>query len=375
MTKKKIIISCSSSLSLINFRGKLISELNKNHDVYVFTPKIESAKIKKALDDLNVIIIENNLIGSNVSIKNDLIYFYKLYKCIKSVKPDVFFSYTFKPVIYGSIIASLCGVKTVAAMITGLGNNISSDKSSKVQLITKKLLKFSLNINRNIKIIFQNNDDKNTLMNENIISSKNNTYVVNGSGVDLSHYEYSQPDTSNISFIMIARLINAKGIREYYEAAEQIKSVYPNTTFRLIGSQENNIDSISSDLLEKIKANNIIEYIGRTEDVRPYINSSTIVVLPSFYGEGVPRSLLEGLSMGRPIITTNSVGCKETIDPSNPNGFLIPIKNTAVLKEKMEWYINNPDEILIHGMNGRRYAEKKFDVNIINRDLINIISN
>ena len=201
-------------------------------------------------------------------------------------------------------------------------------------------------------------------------------HVVNGSGVDLSYYDYSDPETSVISFLMVARLINAKGINEYYQAAQTLKSKYPQVQFKLIGSYDDNIDSISPSLYEDIKSGKVLDYIGLVDDVRPYVQSSSILVLPSFYGEGVPRCILEGMAMGRPVITSDSVGCRETVNPNTreANGILVPIKDVASLTSAMEYFIKKPDDIVRFGLNGRKYAFEKFDVHKVNRQMLEIMN-
>ncbi|MNX69474.1 N,N'-diacetylbacillosaminyl-diphospho-undecaprenol alpha-1,3-N-acetylgalactosaminyltransferase [compost metagenome] len=194
--------------------------------------------------------------------------------------------------------------------------------------------------------------------------------------MDLGHYDYSEPETTNISFLMISRLINAKGVNEFFEAAKTIRSKYPDIKFRLIGSFDDNIDSINKELYFKIQSGDTLEYIGQVDDVRPYIKNSSIVVLPSYYGEGVPRCILEGMAMGRAIITSDSVGCRETVNvsPSCTNGFLVPVKNIPALASKMEHYINNTRDIISYGINGRKFAKEKFDVNLVNAEMLKIMN-
>ncbi|WP_448634530.1 glycosyltransferase [Pedobacter panaciterrae] len=174
---------------------------------------------------------------------------------------------------------------------------------------------------------------------------------------------------------MISRLINAKGIKEYYYAAKQIKEKFPDVVFKLIGPYDDNIDAISADLFSRIKTDGTIQYFGLVDDVRPYINKSSVIVLPSYYGEGVPRCLLEGMAMGRAVITCNSVGCRETINPllRKANGFLVPIKDIQQLASKMEYYIRHTDDVARFGLNGRKYASEKFDVNKVNQTMVNIL--
>ena len=373
-TGQKILIACDSAKSLIDFRGKLIEEMVKQHTVYVFTPVLPE-NIRKKLTLLNVVIFENQLSGSNVSILSDIKYLIMLYKLMKQVKPDVFFPYTFKPVIYGTVLAKIHRIKCIAPMLSGLGYNFTpGNKKSIVSRITRLMLRFSLIKNKHLHIIFQNKDDYETLLTYKILTNKHQVFIVNGSGVDLEHYEYTPPDANNISFIMISRLINAKGVFEYYEAARLIRLKYPNIQFKLIGSYAANIDAISPELFFKIKHGDNLQYLGEVDDVRPYIKDASVVVLPSYYGEGVPRCLLESMAMGRAIITSDSVGCRETVEPVSPqNGFLIPVKNIPALMSKMEFYINDRNAIYNYGLNGLALARKKFDVNLVNDDMLSIM--
>jgi len=377
ITRKKIFIVCDSSRSLLDFRGKLIEKMQQHNQVYVFTPKIEQEAVRSKLKELNVITYESKLDGSNVSILSDLRFIFSLYKLIRQIKPDIFFPYTFKPVIYGSFLAKICKVKLIAPMLTGLGYNFTDNSASNklIVKITRLLLKLSLKPNPRLNIIFQNKDDSQRLIDLKILNKKHQVYVVNGSGVDLSHYHYTKPITSPITFLMVSRLINAKGIKEYYDAAKLIKQRFPQAIFKLIGPYDLNIDAIAPELYQKIASGDTIQYIGQVDDVRPDIERSSVMVLPSYYGEGVPRCVLEGMAIGRAIITCDSVGCRETVnnDPTQANGFLIPVKDAGALANKMEYFINNRDDIIAFGNKGHEFAKTKFDVNIVNAELFKIM--
>ena len=209
--------------------------LLKNNDVAVFTPKIHHDEVRNKLLSMGIEIYENELNGSNVSMFSDLKYMFRLFQVIRQAKPDTFFPYTLKPVIYGSFIAKICKVKHIVPMLTGLGYNFmnGNDKTPLIKEIVRSMLKFSLKLNGNRALILQNRDDFETLINQRIINQNAKAYVVNGSGVDLSHYLFSKPDPENLVFLMISRLINAKGIREYFEAAARIKSRFPHVKFKL----------------------------------------------------------------------------------------------------------------------------------------------
>lgn len=376
MGRKKILIVCDSSKSLLDFRGKLIEALASENQVFVFTPKIKQESVRNLLNRLNVQINENQLESSNVSILSDFRYIIHLYRLISKIKPDVCFSYAFKPVIYSSFVATICSVKNIVPMLTGLGYNFSDDSSKKkiIANITKQLLRLSL-MSKRINLILQNKDDYETLIAEHIIPQGRKAFVVNGSGVDLTHYSFSKPITDPVNFLMISRLINAKGIKEFYEAAKLVKIQYPHSTFTLIGAYDNNIDSITDSLFNEISSGQTVNYIGEVQDVRPYIEKSSVVVLPSYYGEGIPRCLLEAMAMGRALITSNSVGCREVVNEKieKQNGFLIPIKNHEKLAEKMLHFLLNPEDITTFGQNGYQYAIEKFDVKKVNRHMVNII--
>lgn len=373
--EQNILIVCDSSKSLIDFRGNLIKELCKKHRVNVFTPKISQQKIRDKLASMGVIIHESQLEGSHVSILSDMRFIIQLYLLIKKIQPDVLFPYTFKPVIYGTLLAKICGVKRITPMLTGLGYNFTDNKPKNwIVKITRLLLKFSLKPSQNLKIIFQNRDDYHTLRRHGVLSGKNKVFFVNGSGVDLDQYKYCPPNLDQINFVMVSRLINAKGIYEYYEAAKNIRRRYPDAKFMLIGAYDKNIDAISPNLYKKICSGEVIEYVGQVDDVRPHIKDSSVVVLPSYYGEGVPRCLLESMAMGRAIITCDSVGCRETINSGLAvNGFMVPVRNVSQLIAKMEFYLNNKMDVLKHGLNSQKLARTKFDVNLINRHMLKIM--
>ncbi|WP_245546826.1 glycosyltransferase family 4 protein [Pseudopedobacter saltans] len=378
MERKKILIVCDSSKSLLDFRGKLIESLAYKNEIFVFTPQIKQDNVRDLLIRLKVNIYENKLESSNVSIFSDLRYILDLYKLINKVKPDVCFSYAFKPVIYSSLVATVCRVGSVVPMLTGLGYNFSTNGSKKklVTRITKYLLKLSL-MSPRTNLILQNKDDYQTLMAENVISLKRKAFVVNGSGVDLSHYNVSDPPPGNRNFLMISRLINAKGIKEFYEAAKLVKEKHPESSFTLIGAYDNNIDAIEKALYNEICSGTTINYLGEVQDVREHIKASSVVVLPSYYGEGVPRCLLEAMAMGRAVITSDSVGCREVVnlERGKQNGFLIPVKNYKELADRMIYFLSHPKDIKSFGLNGYKYALEKFDVIKVNKHMVDIIEN
>lgn len=372
---KKVLIACDSPKSLFDFRGKLVERIAEKHNVYVFVPKITQLYIRDKLIALNVTIYEAELNGGSVSVYSDVKYCWRLYQVLKKVHPDVFFPSTVKPVVYGTLLAKQLGIALVTPMLSGLGYNFTPiGSASWVGKVTRILLIASLRKSEKLKVILQNKDDYHTLLENRVLSLKHSVSVVNGPGVDLDHSMYCTPDLDTISFIMAARLINAKGVAEYFESARIIKQRYPDVQFKLIGPYSPNIDAISEALFNEIKNGKIVSYLGDVDDVRPYIRDSSVVVLPSYYGEGIPRCLLEGMAMGRAIITCDSVGCRETVEKGpNSNGSLVAIKSIPELVAAMVFYIDNKNAIRDHGMNGYQLARKKFDIQLVNSQMLDIM--
>ncbi|WGQ09631.1 glycosyltransferase family 4 protein [Pedobacter gandavensis] len=379
--RKKILSICDASDTLLNFRGQLMAALLIHNDLTVFCPAIKRKEIRDALSDMGVLIEENDLKSSKIALLSDLKYLRSLYRLIKRTHPDLVFPYAFKPVIYGTLVARYCGIKRITPMLTGLGYNFSNANPRRKwwSIITRNLLKIALWPHPSLRVIFQNKDDLKLLMHKKIIRKSASAYVVNGSGVDLQHYRYSVPVQEPMNFLMISRLINAKGVREYYEAAKRMRAIFPEARFKLIGPDEDNVNSIDRALYQEIKSCRIIEYYGAVNDVRPYIRNAGVVVLPSYYGEGVPRSLLEAMAMGRAIITCDTTGCKETVShghyPSRAfsNGILIPIRDTNALVTAMTYFMKHTQDIIQFGWNGRALAAEKFDVHQVNTRMLHIL--
>ena len=201
-----------------------------------------------------------------------------------------------------------------------------------------------------------------------LLDSSAKSMVVNGSGVDVTSFSVAVLPPK-LCFLMIARFLGDKGIREYADAARRVKAIHPNVTFSLVGWIDDNPDAIKNEELDKWVAEGIIEYQGRLSDVRPSIMDCSVYVLPS-YREGTPRTVLEAMSMGRAIITTDAPGCRETVT-HGVNGFLVPIKNVESLVSSMLYYVENPVQLTIMGAASRAIAEDKYDVHKVNAVMVN----
>ena len=298
-----------------------------------------------------------------------------LYTLMRDIKPTYVLAYTIKPVIYGTLAAWAAKVPHRFALITGLGYAFQqveeTGKRNYFQKIIHELYRQALS--KTDKVFFQNPDDLNLFKQLKLISNKTPTTIVNGSGVDTSEYNIAPLPVSNkqpeIRFLLIARLLADKGIREYANAAKIIKNKYPEVNFDLVGLIDSNPTAISQQELDEWVDQGLLNFWGRLDDVRPAIAASSIYVLPS-YREGTPRTVLEAMSMGRPVITTDAPGCRETVVDSY-NGYLVPVKSVDGLVKAMEEFILNPELISTMGKASRKIAEDKFDVHSVNNIMIN----
>lgn len=374
MNKKRILVVASCSNSLINFRGDFIKRLiSEGYEVYTAVDNYTD-KTLSLLKEYGVkATLEYKLQRTGLNPFNDLKTIFNLKKLIKENNIDLVFPYTVKPVIYSSFAANMSNVPVVS-LITGLGFTFTglSFKAKVLQRLNEFLYKGS--IRKNKVVVFQNKDDRNLFLERNILKKKNKTKVVSGSGVNLDRYTFRKNNNSSgiTSFIIVTRLIREKGTHLFLEAAKVLKEKYPNAEFHVVGSVQNSPSAIKIEEFNSLHEKNIIVFHGTQYNILEHLTKRDVFVLPSFYREGVPRSILEALSVGLPIITTDAPGCRETVI-NEENGFLIPTQNLEALIKAMEFFITNTEKLVEMGLKSREYAEKRFDVNLINNDLLDVI--
>jgi len=291
-------------------------------------------------------------------------------------KIDILFPYTIKPVIYGSFAAKKLNIPVIS-LITGLGFTFSrvTTKAKVLQSVTEFLYRKALKSNK--AVIFQNSDDLQLFKNHKIVAENQSLHVVNGSGINLEKFAFKPRErslNSAVKFVLVARLMKEKGVELLMNAARKLKPKYPNSEFHIIGEPpENSSSAVSKKELEELNENGTIVYHGKSMNVAKAISELDIFVLPTYYREGVPRSILEALSCGMPIITTMQPGCRETVLEGR-NGFLIPPKEEEPLVEALKYFLDHPEDIEAMGHESRKLAENKFDVHLINKNILDIIS-
>jgi glycosyltransferase involved in cell wall biosynthesis len=267
------------------------------------------------------------------------------------------------------IASCICRVPKRFALITGLGIAFTDDNKQSFSKIVNSLIKllYKISFKCSSKIIFQNKDDKNLFKSLKIILKNNNTAIINGSGVNLNDY-IETPLPRKLNFLFIGRFLSSKGLREFVQAAKIIKLSNPQIEFSIAGWTEHSEDSISKEEIFEWVEEEIINDLGYLDDVRPAISNASVFVLPS-YREGTPRSVLEAMAMGRPVITSDAPGCRETVI-NKFNGFLVPVRSSKDIVKAMNFYINNPDSIKVMGSHSLELVKEKYDVKIINNMML-----
>lgn len=357
----KVMVLSSFAASNFYFREDMMKAMiKKGHQVVVAAPEpVEDWEEKFSSIGVKYVSIKH-LQKTGMNPLQDLKGFFSILNVLKKEKPDKIFTYHAKTIVYGSLAAKVLRIKEIFIFFGGLGSIINNDKFTLVKKIL--ILQYKIAIKHAKKVFLQNEDDIKKLMDLGLVK-KEQVVRINGSGVNLEKFS-QKPFPHQFTFLFVGRIIKDKGIIEYLEAAKEIKRLYPNVNIQIVGYFDTNPTSISANDLKVYTNKGVVEYLGYHDDVRPFLEKCSVFVLPSYH-EGTPKSVLEAMATGRPIITTDVPGCRETVIDGE-NGFLIPPKNTEALIEKMIWMIENKDLIEKMGHKSRKLCELKFDVNKVN---------
>ena len=382
--KKKIIIAVNSTFNLINHRVGLIKGLlNEGYEVVAVSPTDEFASRLKELDCYHV-PLQMERKGTNIG--QDLLLFWRYRILMQQHKPDIYLGFTAKPNIYGSLAAQSLGIPVINN-ISGLGTVFGAMSTTLFGSLLSRLLRvlYWFALSRSKKIFFQNKDDCREFIEKGVVKD-HLTDLLPGSGVDLDHFTYTPITANQLSpkinnekkktrFLLITRMLWDKGVGEYVQAARFLTRRYPRTEFCMIGFLDfQNPEAISEAQVNEWISEGIVQYLGVINDIRPEIVKADCVVLPSRFREGTPRSLLEAAAMGRPIITTNSIGCRETVD-DGVSGYLCIPSDSIDLSKKMERLIQlNDTQRYEMGRCGRKKMETQFDEQIVVQKYLEVIS-
>jgi glycosyltransferase involved in cell wall biosynthesis len=298
----------------------------------------------------------------------DLKLFLDYRKLLAQLRPAAYLGFTVKPNIYGSMAASGLGIPAIPN-VSGIGNAFL--RRDPVQQVVAHLSRLAFR--RAPVVFFQNADDRNLFVRRRIVRPEQ-ARLLTGSGVDLEHFAPVAQAEGPLTFLLIARLVRDKGVVEFVEAARSLRKLLPNARFQLLGGHdEGHRTAISIGDIESWVAEGVVEWLGPTDDVRPFIAASTAVVLPS-YREGLPRSLLEAAAMRRPVIATDVPGCRDVVE-DGVIGYLCPVRDPTALANAMRRFADLPrDEQLAMGEAGRRRVQERFNEKLVVRAYLDMLA-
>lgn len=348
----RILILANNDVGLYKFRRELLETLLKENEVHISIP---DGSFVPRLIEMGCKYIETNFNRKGTNPIKDLELMNNYRKMIRSVKPDVVFTYTIKPNVYGGLACKLEGIPYIVN-ITGLGAAL--ENKGPLQPITTMLYK--IGINKAYKVFFQNKPNCEFMKQRNLV--KDNYEIIPGSGVNLNQYHVLDfPSDESIEFVYIGRMITLKGIGHYLNAAKYIKAKYPNTVFHICGIDEDGY----LEQVEELERQGIVKYHGLVDNMMDIYEKIQCTVHPSFYPEGMSNALLESCACGKVIITTDRPGCGEIVD-DNINGFVVKQNDGEDLIEKIEKYLSlSYEQRKQMGLNGRNKVEKEFNRQII----------
>ncbi len=365
----KVVIASNSAWSIVNFRSDLIRALlDSGREVVAVAPSDDYAS---RLLDLGCRYLPLPVDSKGTHPGRDLLLLWRLWQLLRRERPDLYLGYTVKPNVYGSLAAHALGIPVINT-ITGLGAPFM--RKNWLTLLVRGLYRLSLV--RSKMVFFLNEDDRRVFI-ENGLVRWEKTDRLNGEGVDLDRFKFVPlPDPGNqFRFLLMARMLWDKGVGEYVEASRIIKGCFPNAEFCLLGFLDvQNPSAITRCQMDEWIAEGVVRFLGISDDVRAEIATADCIVLPS-YREGIPRTLLEASAMGRPIITTDAVGCREVVD-DGVNGFLCQVRDAHDLAKKMERMLAlSQEERSEMGRRGREKVEREFDERLVIERYLEVISN
>lgn len=363
----RVLIFGALPESLLTFRSALIGALSDQGHEVVAAAGEKSVEVSRALEIIGVPYYSVRMRRTGMNPFLDMLTLLDSYRLMRKVSPDVVLCYTAKPVIYGLLAARLARVPRLAAMIEGLGFAFTG-RSLKHWMLSKILyILYGASLSHCDTVFFLNPDDQAFFDEHRLLGSRCKQVRINGIGVDLDCFSPCSLPVSPV-FLLVARLLRDKGVVEYAEAARRVKILHPEARFFLVGWLDENPSCIPLELLEDWVREGLVDYFGYLKDVRPVYEKSMVYVLPS-YREGLPVTIMEAMAMGRPVVSTDVPGCRETV-VDGVNGFLVPAKDVEALAKCLLRFFENPELASRMGGESRRIAEERFDVNRINNQIL-----
>lgn len=371
----RIAVVHSNPRYLINMRLPLMTEMvRRGHAVFGMAPGL-SADHQEILRKIGVTGVDFSQSPTGLNLFRDLLDTVRLSRIFKRLLVDVVFTNTAKSVIYGSVAARLADVPHRSALVSGLGyvypggGSHLSWKRKLIGMGVRRMYKVALALNE--VVFFHNREDIDDLVRAGLLDRRR-AVVVNGSGVPLDEYRPAAAPPSVCTFVYVGRFLGEKGVREYIAAARLVKAEAPKTRVLLVGARDPNPDALPQAEIDAAVREDVVEWPGSVADVKPWLHQASVFVLPSYYREGLPRSILEAMACGLPIITTDWIGCRETVVDGR-NGFLVPIRDVDALAHAMRRFIEEPALVAKMGGESRRIAEDRFDARKVSSAMLDAI--
>ena len=371
--KKKLFIVVNQDWFFLSHRLPIgMAAKDAGYDVTIVSEDTGvSDKIREA--GLQTINLPINKAGTNI--KDEIKTFFFLYKLFRREKPDIVHLVGLKTMLWGSLACRLAGVKAMVSAVCGLG--VLFDEEHAHSFMTRSILKVMrvTHKKKRLAVIFQNNDDKAIFLNAKIMKEEQCAFT-NGSGINLQNYDYTpEPTNGLIKIIFTARMVEDKGTLVLIDAAKKLEAEYKGKVqFLLCGGLDTNPNGITKEMLESRCDGEYVQWLGHRKDVLDLLKQSHIMAFPSWYREGLPKSVIEAEAIGRPIVTTDSVGCRDTV-VDGKNGFMIPIKDSDALATALKKLIDNPELRQTMGKNAREFAVNKFDINDVVKVHLDVYNN
>lgn len=354
---------------LVNFRGDLIREMvAAGCEVFAAAPAPADGPHAQRIREMGAAFVPVEMARNSISPARDARTIRDLVRTFRDTRPDAVFAYTAKPVIYGGIAARIAGVRSFHALIPGLGYLFMGRGPSGWLRKSVAAKLYRAGLGRAETVFFQNRDDSDDLRRAGALREGQRIVYLAGSGIDTDRF-VPTPFPDRPSFLFVARLVREKGIGEYIAAARMLRARLPDACCRVVGYFDGGPSDIDRAEVEQAHRDGSIEYVGRVQDVRPEIARASAFVLPSYYREGTPRSALEALAMGRPVVTTDWVGCRETVQ-DGVNGMLVPVRDADAVAAAMERLARDPELLRRMGTASRELACRRFDVRSVNAEIL-----
>lgn len=367
VVRKHVCFVAGNARSLVANRGDLIAEL-KLAGVKV-SAAVPSEDFLESVYRLGVDVHKFELGRSRMNPLKDISCVVRLWRLMHRIRPDVTFLYTIKPVVWGSLSARLARVPRVYSMITGLGYAYTAE-SRRTRLLRSLVTQlYRIGVYCSDRVFFQNPDDFHEFESLGIVRDRSKVVRINGSGVDIERFSSQPLPEGPPIFLFIGRLLTEKGVAEFVEAAQVVHERWPEARFVAVGPHDPSLPhAVDAEHLDAWRTAGVVEFVGGVADVRPWLAACSVFVLPS-YREGTPRSVLEAMSVGRPVITSDAPGCRETVTDGE-NGFLVPPRQSVPLAAAMARFLEDPTLVPRMAAASRQLAEEKYDVRKVNHVIL-----